>query len=391
MYLINKEQNRISKIEEKTFSELGFRERENLQEWLRKNPESLGEELLIIQKEFSGFADTNERLDLLALDKQGNLVIIENKLDNSGKNVVWQVLKYASYCSSLSKDQIRDIYQSYLDKEGTKDKAEEKLSEFFDNTEYIELVLNQGPKQRIMMVAGKFKKEVTSTVLWLMNYKIRIQCFKVTPFELGETLFLNVEQVLPLKEAEDFAISIAEKTQDDISSQETLKASHHNRLEFWSHFLNESNKKNNLFQNVSPSKDNWIGLGIGLTGVGLNIVVSRNYARSEIYINRGTQKENKEVFDFLSTFKNDIEPALSGSVIWERMDDNVTSRIKMQLDNVSVFDRDDWAKMTSFLIESSEKMEKIFRGYVKRLRNHLKKSGGTKETLENGLKAINKV
>jgi len=379
MYLINKEQNRITKIEEKTFSELGFRERENLQEWLRKNPESLGEELLIIQKEFSGFIDTNERLDLLALDKQGNLVIIENKLDSSGRDVVWQVLKYASYCSSLSKDQIRDIYQNYLDKEGANTKAEEKLSEFFDNTEYLELVVNQGSKQRIMMVAGKFKKEVTSTVLWLMNYKIRIQCFKVTPFELKDSLFLNVEQVLPLREAEEFSISMAEKTQDDISSQENLKASHHKRLEFWSHFIKECNKRNNLFQNVSPSKDNWIGLGIGLTGVGLNIVVSRNYARVEVYINRGTQKENKEVFDFLAKYKNDIETELQESMLWERMDDNVTSRIKMQLDNVSVFDQEDWPKMNSFLIETSENMEKVFRGMVKKLRNHLKK----KESIKN--------
>jgi RecB family endonuclease NucS len=62
---------------------------------------------LIIQKEFDGFNDTKERLDLLALDKQGNLVIIENKLDDSGKDVTWQVIKYASlggknYLSILS-------------------------------------------------------------------------------------------------------------------------------------------------------------------------------------------------------------------------------------------------------------------------------------------------
>jgi len=87
MYQIDKTTNSISKLEEKTFSALGFKERENLQEWLAGNPEALGEELLIIQKEFDGFSDTNERLDLLALDKQGNLVIIENKLDDSGKDV----------------------------------------------------------------------------------------------------------------------------------------------------------------------------------------------------------------------------------------------------------------------------------------------------------------
>jgi hypothetical protein len=82
----------------------------------------LGEELLIIQKEFDGFQDTNERLDLLALDKQGCLVVIENKLDDTGRDVTWQALKYASYCSTLSKEQIRAIYQSYLDKIGETNK-----------------------------------------------------------------------------------------------------------------------------------------------------------------------------------------------------------------------------------------------------------------------------
>tara|TARA_B110000503_G_C7116707_1_gene400711 strand:+ start:1116 stop:1385 length:270 start_codon:yes stop_codon:yes gene_type:complete len=89
MYIINKQTNRIEKIESTTFKHLGFRERENLQEWIANNPSCLNEDILIIQKEFDGFFDTNERLDLLAIDKQGNLVIIENKLDDTGKNVTW--------------------------------------------------------------------------------------------------------------------------------------------------------------------------------------------------------------------------------------------------------------------------------------------------------------
>ena len=79
-------------------------------------PDALGEELLIIQKEFDGFADTRERLDLLALDKDGQLVVIENKLDDSGRDVAWQALKYAAYVSSLTTSQIVDIYQQYLDR-----------------------------------------------------------------------------------------------------------------------------------------------------------------------------------------------------------------------------------------------------------------------------------
>ena len=115
MYQINREANDIVQIKERRFADLGFRERDHLQEWIAKNPDVLGEELLVIQKEFDGFSETNERLDLLCIDKEGNLVVIENKLDDTGRDVVWQALKYASYCSTLSTSQIIKIYQQYLD------------------------------------------------------------------------------------------------------------------------------------------------------------------------------------------------------------------------------------------------------------------------------------
>jgi len=165
MYKIDKNNNKILKIKERTFSDLGFRERENLQEWVAKEPSVLGKELLIIQKEFSGFTDTQERLDLLALDKQGSLVIIENKLDDSGRDVTWQAMKYASYCSSLSKENIKNIYQEYLDVNSPDTKAEESLSDFFDGADYEDLNLNKGVTQRIVLIAAKFRKEVTFTVL----------------------------------------------------------------------------------------------------------------------------------------------------------------------------------------------------------------------------------
>ncbi len=79
MYKVNKQENTLHSLQEVSFSSLGFREREHLQEWLAKNPQALtkkedvNDELLIIQKEFAGFDETKERLDLLALDKDGNL------------------------------------------------------------------------------------------------------------------------------------------------------------------------------------------------------------------------------------------------------------------------------------------------------------------------------
>jgi len=42
MYRINKSTNDIEKLDERLFKDLGFRERDHLQEWIAKNPEVLG-------------------------------------------------------------------------------------------------------------------------------------------------------------------------------------------------------------------------------------------------------------------------------------------------------------------------------------------------------------
>jgi hypothetical protein len=386
MFIISKYENKIHKVQAKTFSELKFKEREHLQEWIEGNPEALGEELLIIQKEFSGFSDTNERLDLLALDKQGNIVVIENKLDDTGKDVTWQVLKYASYCSSLSKQNIKNIYQEYLTRQGSKESAEEKLSEFFDNKEFEELQLNKGLTQRIILVAGNFRKEVTSTVLWLMNYKLRIQCFKVTPFQYLEQLFLNIEQIIPMKGAEDYAIIMADKTQEDIDSQEELKTRHKIRKEFWGILLKECNKRTDLFKNISPGNYHWIGAGVGVRGLGLNFGISKNYARTELYIDRGDFHENKFIFDTLFKDKELIESVFGDKLEWERLDDKRASRIKYENTKFNVFDKDCWEEMINFMVDAMVRLERSLKTPIKKVAPKLKNfekdiSNDNKDTL----------
>lgn len=372
MFIIDKTKNRIAKLEKKTFSELEFKEREHLQEWIANNPEALSEELLIIQKEFSGFNDTNERLDLLALDKQGNLVVIENKLDDSGKDVTWQVLKYASYCSTLTSKQIVKIYQDYLDKRDESEQAEASLSEFFDNNDYEEILINKGQTQRIVMVAGNYRKEVTSTVLWLMNYKLRIQCFKATPYALGDQLFLNIEQIIPMRDAEEYTISMAEKTQEDISSQEELKTRHSIRQEYWSQLLHQMNKHSTLFQNISPSKEGWIITGSGISGVGFECVATKTYTSVGLYIGRSNSDENKWIFHQLLKSKDEIEKEFGQELKWEELPDKKASRIKYELYDVNIFNKEDWSKMTDFLVENMITLENALKEPLKKVGKLLK-------------------
>src|SRR5690606_6142563 len=118
MFKINPTANRISPLEVKRFSDLGFTERKHLQEWLENYPQALtlgdGDDLLIIQKEFDGFDDTRERLDLRAVNKEGNLVIIDNKLEDRDRDGVGEAVIHVSYCAILEKHLWRQSIMLYL-------------------------------------------------------------------------------------------------------------------------------------------------------------------------------------------------------------------------------------------------------------------------------------
>lgn len=372
MYIIHKDKNRIEKVNKKNFHALGLTERGHLQEWIANNPEALNDDLLVIQKEFDGFNDTRERLDLLALDKLGNLVIIENKLDDSGRDVTWQVLKYASYCSSLKKSEIIKIFQQYLDQSSPGKNAEEQLVDFFQANDIADVELNKGTSQRVILVAANFRKEVTSTVMWLRNYKLRIQCFKVTPYEMGDQLLLDFEQIIPLKDAQEYIIRMEEKISEEISNQDELKERHIIRQEFWSKLLAVMNEKSNLFQNISPGKYNWIGAGSGVRGVSFNFAISKNYGRCELYIDRGEYEENKMVFDFLHDKKDTLENEFGGSLEWERLDDKRASRIKYEKTEFNVFEKECWDDMFSFMVDGMIRLENAFKNPLKEVHRKLK-------------------
>ena len=170
-----------------------------------------------------------------------------------------------------------------------------------------------------------------------------------------------MEQIIPIKEAEDFVISMANKSREEVDAQEQNKERHGVRLKFWSHFLKEINKVTRLYQKVSPSRDAWIGAGSGTSYLGYNSVATRNYIRIELYINSGDKYYNKELFDFLFARKNEIEMQFGKPLTWERLDDKVTARVKYELSGVSIFKEGDWDRMVSFMVEAVPKFEASFK------------------------------
>jgi RecB family endonuclease NucS len=92
-----------SLIEERpvSFATQQWHERRDLQPLLRENPSAIDSNLMIISEEFGDWEESSRRIDLLGLDRDGNLVVIELKRVEEGAHMELQAIRYAAMVSSL--------------------------------------------------------------------------------------------------------------------------------------------------------------------------------------------------------------------------------------------------------------------------------------------------
>lgn len=364
MYKVDINNKKITPLNEVTFSSINLKERYDIQEWIEKNPEILEEELMIIQKEY--FLPSGKRLDLLWIDKNGKLVIIELKRDDSWDEVEWQAIKYASYCSRFSRDDLVDIYANYT--KITTEDALWKIEEFVDDFQSL------NREQRIILISREFHSDVASAAFWLREkYNLDIKCVKLIPFkDWSWEIFLESDVIIPLKEMADYIDSSAKKnTINRGDDNESDIKRYKTRLNFWWKLLVEVNKKTKLFANVNPRKDHWLFTGAWVAGISYTFIITKKYVSVELWINRGDIIKNKQAFDLLSKFRNEIDEQfwVTPSLEWSRMDDKVMSRIEAILPWVSYFEEQDQSRIIEFLVENIIKLEKAFSPYIQKIKN----------------------
>ena len=209
LFRINPENRESERIEEVEFASLGFQERRDIQEWVAANPGILGEGLLVIGKEFSGFDRTDERLDLLAVDADGKLVIIELKRDDTGADAHWQAIKYASYLHRATAEEIVRMLAEYA--EVSESDAADQLLRHLNADDFVAL----NNDQRIILASHRFAPEVTSAALWL-NEKAPgedlITCVQLTPYRDGQvgSLYVQANPIIPVPGIDDYVVGIGD-------------------------------------------------------------------------------------------------------------------------------------------------------------------------------------
>ncbi|KXA94168.1 hypothetical protein AKJ65_05180 [candidate division MSBL1 archaeon SCGC-AAA259E19] len=57
IFSVDEDKAQLEELEKKNFSDLGILEREDLEEWVVKKPELLGEELIVITTEYENYEE----------------------------------------------------------------------------------------------------------------------------------------------------------------------------------------------------------------------------------------------------------------------------------------------------------------------------------------------
>jgi hypothetical protein len=197
-----------------SFADLQIRERQDLQQLLREDISAIDPDLLVIAEEYGQWQDARRRVDLLAVDKEARLVVIELKRTDDGGHMELQAIRYAAMLSAMGVDEAVAAYSAFLARLHP-DEERDARRELADFVEQEEDALELSTKIRIVLVSGDFGREITTTVLWLNEFEpMDIRCFRLVPYEIGETVVVDVQQVIPLPEAAEYQVRLRRKDQE---------------------------------------------------------------------------------------------------------------------------------------------------------------------------------
>lgn len=184
-------------LEATSLSEREYLE-DDLREWILNGPHSiLGEDILIVGREVS-VKDIGDAIDLLAIDRDGNVVVIELKRGSLKGDVDFQSLKYAAYTSYWDYNRLRNQFEKFKQTGWGQELYDEEttFTEMLDEFCNDDYTLNQD--QRILLVGESIRDRLDIVIRWLTDRGIDVTVVEVQLLEDGDQLYLDAEQTIPV-------------------------------------------------------------------------------------------------------------------------------------------------------------------------------------------------
>jgi len=307
----------IGKLERVPLRQVWQNEARDFTSWLAENLEVLGEtlgmNLSLVEREAPAghfFAD------ILAEDPSGNLFIIENQLERTDHDHLGKLITYLSVL---------------------------------------------GAKGAIW-VSSDPRPEHETAIHWLNQFlpaDVAFYLLRVEAYRIGDSPPAPLLTVV--------AGGSPEVKQIGQEKQE-LAGRHVLRLRFWEQLLQRAKERTSLHAQISPSKENWIIAGAGISGLGFAYVIRLHDAQVGLYIDRSEAEENKAIFDQLLEKREQIEAEFGQALDWQRLEQRRVSRICLVLPNGGLRDRERWPAIQDAMVVAMVRLERALRPCIKQLK-----------------------
>ena len=163
-----------------TFANLGFLRERDLRPWIENEREFLGKDVLVVRRAHTVVRRNRLRLDILAVARDGALVVVEVKLRDFDDDSHWRAFLNAAACSQRSADEIIEIYAAFRGID--RNKAVVCLKEHTASRDEEDLKKKLNHRQRVVLISRSFRKQITTAAFWLREQGIDVSCIRLTPY-----------------------------------------------------------------------------------------------------------------------------------------------------------------------------------------------------------------
>lgn len=190
LYRVDLEKDEFELLSPCEASKLAVKEK-RIEEWMAVKPELLFSDkdaVMVIAQELSG----EPQADLLAVDSQGNLIIIEIKRHWSDRSTVGQILDYAARLFEWDYEAFNQRWKA--DKGKEKGDLFEEFKTFVENPEFKEEEFLR--ERRLYILASEADESLKRVVTWLRTkYKVPIEHVSFTFFRQKDEVFLQIQKI----------------------------------------------------------------------------------------------------------------------------------------------------------------------------------------------------
>lgn len=306
----------IGKLERVALRDVWRHEAYDFTRWLQDNIDVLNEalELSLINVEREQAAGSFS-IDLVAERESGGKVVIENQLEKSNHDHLGKLLTYMVAMEA----------------------------------------------QTAVWIVSEPRPEHVSVIAWLNEssssdfYLIKVEAIRIGASAPAPLLTLIVGP-----SAATAAVS---------RSKREYAERHDERQNWWARLVARPDAK--LHSHIKPGPSTWIGVSSGVRGLGLNYAITQHECGAELYIDRGkgSDAENKSIFDQLYAQREQIEADFGESLSWERLDNGQASRIRARGTAGGYRSPEDvWDAIQTEQVRAMTRLNQVLQPHLKSLR-----------------------